>query len=418
MKTVAGRCGIALFLILLVCLSPSALAQQLQVVSIDTSAASSAPSRMSTLPVPNSAVLHAEFVGSYGSDGRFLNPAQAHELDTPARIREDAALAELPPSVQLRCVERVVDDLIPPAHTTKRVTARSLFGNIRDSAAHFAYGGWQKVLQSPTHVTTDSQQRLIVSDPANAAVHVFSEKDSFRIQGGGESRRLQHPIGIGVDADDNIYVADAVSSLILVYDRQGHFLRELGKFRDENLFANPTAIAIDQTEQRLYVLDSPMNELVVLDLTGRVVRRIGGPRHTGGVRFDMPTELAVRDNTIVVLDACNSRLQVLDIQGHLRNAFKFRNITNLRLPQIGLALDSAGNIYVTDFASPNVMVFHPDGRQLGFLHSSAPVGLQMGYFSGLWVDATGRIYVADLTKARVHVFQSASSRLLTRASQP
>jgi DNA-binding beta-propeller fold protein YncE len=416
MKT-AERCGIAVVLILLVCTSVFAIGQQLQVVSADATEASSAPPRVSTVAPANPALLHTQFIGSYASDGRFLDPAQAQQLDTPARIREDAGMAELPPSVQLRCAERVVDDFIPPAHGVNRVTARGLIANMRDSAARFAYGGWQKVLQSPTHITTDSQQRLIVSDPANAAVHVLGEKDSFRIQGGGEQRRLQRPNGIAVDADDNIYVTDAVTSLVLVYDKQGHFLREIGKYRDENLFANPTAIVVDQGEQRLYVLDSPMNEVVVLDFTGRVVRRIGGPRHASGVRFDMPTEVAVRDNTIVVLDTYNSRLQVLDTQGHLRNVFKFRNVTSLRLEQIGLALDSAGNIYVTDFASPNIIVFQADGRRVGSLHGSAPAALQIGTLSGLWIDSASRIYIADATKARVHVFQSTSPQLLTKAAQ-
>jgi DNA-binding beta-propeller fold protein YncE len=417
MRTLAGRCSIALVLIVLVYLSALGFGQQLQVVSIAADS-SSAPVAASTLPAPSPALLHAEFVGSYASDGRFFNTAQARVLDTPAHIREEAALAELPPSVQVRCAERVVDDFIPPAHATRRLAAHSLFGNLRDSAARFAYAGWQKVLLSPTHVTTDSQHRLIVSDPASAAVHVFSQTDSFRIQGGDEHRHLQHPIGIAVDADDNIYVADAVRALILVYDKQGRFLRELGKYRDENLFATPTAIAIDRTEQRLYVLDSPMNEVVVLDLEGRVVHRIGGPRHVGGVRFDMPTQVAVRDNTIVVLDTYNSRLQVLDRQGRLRNHFTFRNLTDLRLQQIGLALDSAGNIYVTDFASANVIVFQADGRLLGSVHGSAPAGLKMGYLSALWIDAADHIYIADLAKARVHVFQPASSQLLTQASQP
>jgi sugar lactone lactonase YvrE len=97
----------------------------------------------------------------------------------------------------------------------KPISGPSRLAAFRDDIITFAYGH-EKYLIAPQHLTTDSKGRVIVSDPAAAAVHVFDGRASFRIAG-GPRRRLQAPNGIAVDSRDNIYVADSQRGLIDVY---------------------------------------------------------------------------------------------------------------------------------------------------------------------------------------------------------
>ena len=184
--------------------------------------------------------LRPTLVGVYSADGKFRrlsSPTQLLSIPQPS-LRP----SELPPSVQLRSVERIIEDFEPPTHAVKSAKGHSVLGTLRDSVAALAYGR-EKVLLAPTHVTTDSRHRLVLSDPDIPAVHVLdaSGKDSFRIVGGSH-HRLQTPNGIAVDAADNIYVADGRRGMILVYDPQGIFLRYIGNFNGEGMFGAPLAL--------------------------------------------------------------------------------------------------------------------------------------------------------------------------------
>src|SRR6185369_5158166 len=85
-------------------------------------------------------------------------------------------------------------------------------------------------MSRPGRVITDSETRILITDPAAHAIHVFDVGAGryFRIQG-GENRRIQAPWGIAVDGAHNIYVTDTELGMILVYDRNGRFRRYIGK---------------------------------------------------------------------------------------------------------------------------------------------------------------------------------------------
>jgi hypothetical protein len=258
-------------------------------------------------------------------------------------------------------------------------------------------------------VTTDSRQRLIVSDPTAPALHVLERDRSFRISG-GPGQTLQDPAGVAVDAADNIYVADRKRGLVLIFDPQGRFLRPIGLFRGESIFQEPTAIAISSGQ--LFVLDSPANELIVFDLRGNVLRRAGGHHKVNGVSFDLPTEIAVRARRVVVLDAAGTRVQVLDLECRLLHTFPINWVSGRpATPELGLALDSAANIYIGHPAWPALRIYDQRGHLLtGFGHKDKDYSA----VSGMWVDSADRIYVTDPLSSRVQVFQHRSPLLNQR----
>jgi len=301
---------------------------------------------------------------------------------------------------------RVREDFDPPAHTVAAAHPHSLLGGVLDAIVTFAYGR-PRVLQSPYQVTVDSNRRLVVSDPALHAVHVFDPtgKTSFTILGGG-SRRLQLPAGIAVDGDDNIYIADSVRGMLLVYDRNGRFVRYIGRFSGESWYQFPTGIAIDRSAGHLFVADSPRNLVFMLDLHGTVLKRLGKDRGNGtAVEFDYPTWIAVSRREIVVLDAGGSRIQIVDSDGNLVRGFAVIRGRSQQTGQGGLTVDQDSNIYVSDAAESVIRIYKRDGRLQA---SFGQTGNRTGEFNapkGLWIDEANRLYVADAENVRVQLFQ-------------
>ena len=70
----------------------------------------------------------------------------------------------------------------------------------------------------------------------------------------------------------------------------------------------------------------------------------------------------------------------------------------------GIALDVAGNVYVTDVNNNRVQVFGADGR---FLRKWGSAGTGDGRFQrpiGVAIDASDNVYVVDMGNDRVRVF--------------
>lgn len=221
-----------------------------------------------------------KYVGSYSADGKFRALSKLDRLlGRAARGMPGAATTQVPPLIQLGSNERQVQDFEAPGHAVDVVKGHSTLAEARDGLIRLVYGR-ENVLRAPRHVTTDSRQRLIISDPAVPAIHVLDIKGKrpFRIVG-GPGRRLRLPSGTAVDAEDNIYVADSERGIVFVYGPDGSFLRDIGNLGGgEGFFHYPTSIAIDRKAGHLYVLDSP--RLFMLDLQGKFLMRIGRSRRT------------------------------------------------------------------------------------------------------------------------------------------
>ena len=259
------------------------------------------------------------------------------------------------------------------------------------------------VLKSPSAVTTDSQHRVFVADPSLKAVHVFDFIHSKYSRLDGHGDRLQAPVSLAVDGQDNLYVVDRSSRTVLVYDSAGKFRRYLGKLRGgESYFDSPAGIAIDRAAGRIYVCDRLAHMIVVMDKRGRVIRRLGN--RGGGERpgeFRLPSQVVVAGGELFVLDSGNTRIQVLDTAGHFLRAISL-GYADYRT---GLAVDSQGNIYVSDAALNQIEVFRQDGQILYRFDPSTIKGANFSHPSGMWVDPGRSLYVVDSQNNRVGQFQ-------------
>ena len=342
----------------------------------------------------------------YPADGKFRKPSKRDWLqpqtgDADAELR----LKEVPPSVDLRSDERVVEDFEPPARAVSVVQERRALREVSHAFLRLMYGR-ENVLRAPTSVTTDSRQRVIITDPALPAVHVLDKegKNSFRIMG-GPSRRIRKPTGVAVDEQDKIYVADSQMDIVLVYRADGSFIRSIGDLGGgEGLFHEPRAIAIDRSAGRLYVADS--SRVFMLDLQGNVLKRVGRPRRgTAIADFDEPADLAVGKNVLAVLETDGSRIHLMDLQLNVLRTIRISSLTKNGAMRPSVSIDDGGKLYVTRPSRSAVQVFNGDGESLG---SFGKIGRNEAEFNapaGITVDMQNRIYVADTKNRRVQVFQ-------------
>jgi DNA-binding beta-propeller fold protein YncE len=317
----------------------------------------------------------------------------------PPRRNYSSRLAEVPRFINLDAHERVVANFRPPYRASSPAKGHSLLASFRDKIVLMAYGR-RSLLRAPTHIITDSQQRIIISDPDLQAVHVLDQtgRSAFRIAGGPQ-HRFQSADAIAVDAEDSIFIADGQNGTIEVFDRDGQFLRTIGMFKGERRFEKPTAIAINQKKALLYVLDGPANEVFVCDLEGNLVQRISN-RTKSGIKFVYPTEIAVLEDRIFIIDDVGSRVQVFDSSFNPRSSFRVKVHQGTPvLTEIGLAADATGRIYLSNLFPDQLAVFEENGRLVALFGHSGARAEEFRVPSGLWIDSADRIYIAIPTIA-------------------
>jgi DNA-binding beta-propeller fold protein YncE len=283
-------------------------------------------------------------------------------------------------------------------------TKHSFWGRLLDAVAgEPEFHG----LINPYSVVTDSRDRIIVTDPGAAGIHIFDftqHKYKF-ISHQKSTDGMVSPQCVAVDAADNIYVTDSYAGKIFVFDANGKFQRVLASIKGEGYFKRSTGIAIESQAQRIYVADTLRHLIFVLDMDGKVLQKIGSGG-TGEGQFNFPTELRLAGQDLLVVDAMNFRVQVLDRSGKFQYAIgKVGDEVGGMFRPKGIGMDSEGHLYVVEGLRGQVQVFDRQGRLLYFFGQK---GSGFGEFrlpAGLFIDSKDRVFVVDSFNRRVQVFQ-------------
>jgi len=259
------------------------------------------------------------------------------------------------------------------------------------------------------------QGRIFLSDSVDRFVKVFDAPEGRYFEVGLEGPgRLAKPLGIDVDRAGTLYVADTSLKSVMVYDRDGNFLRRIGS---EKLFERLSSVTVDPGGERLYAVDiggvnSENHRVRVFDAkTGQLLFDIG-KRGKGPGEFNLPRDLAIgRDGQLYVVDGGNFRVQVFDAAGRYLHAFGTvgKQLGNFARPK-EIAADREGNVYVVDTAFGNFQVFNAEGDLLMFIGERSERDGPAKYMlpSGIYVDEDGRVYMVDQWFRKVDVFRPVS----------
>jgi DNA-binding beta-propeller fold protein YncE len=180
-------------------------------------------------------------------------------------------------------------------------------------------------------------------------------------------------VGVATDAAANVYVFNRGEHPLIVFDRQGRFLRSWG----EGAFARPHGITI-APDDSLYLVDDLGHVVRKYSPEGKLLATIGTPGEasdTGAEGFDYRT---IR-----------------------RPAGPFNCPTNL-------AIAPTGELFVSDgYGNARVHRFSPEGE---WLASWGEPGAGPGQFHvphGIAVAADGTVIVADRENSRLQFFTPA-----------
>ena len=330
------------------------------------------------------------------------------QVNEPGGARAARSLVYPPPPDEPRFIfERAfrgsADVLLEEADSAMK---RLLTGDQR-----FASAGMAKPYAVAVH-----HGRVFVSDTAARVVKVFDlpERKFFEVGQGVELKvheRLTKPIGISVDGSGNLYVADVTPKYIMVYDRDGKFLR---KFGGPDFFDRMASVTVDKKGERVYVVDiggvtSQNHRVRVFEAqTGKHLFDFG-KRGSGEGEFNLPRDVAIgKDGNLYVVDGGNFRIQIFDKEGKFMHTFGSigKTMGSFGRPKEA-DTDAEGNLYVIDSAFGNFQIFNPEGKLLMFIGERSETN-GPGFFqlpSGIAVDEDGRIYVVDQLFKKVDIFR-------------
>ena len=250
-----------------------------------------------------------------------------------------------------------------------------------------------QVLQSPSAVAVDSQDRVYVFQRSGPPILVFDRDGNFLNEWPRRPEELEDAHHIYISPDDRVYLADRDAHQILVYTTEGQQIMKLGTRYGAALqapFNHPSDIAVSPVGE-IYVSDGYGNSSVHrFSADGSYISSFGSPG-SGPGQFRVPHSLRVsRDGRVFVCDRENHRVQVFTSEGEYITQW-----TDFKAP-MGIHIDSDQIAYVTDQV-PRLSVLTLEGELLAR-------GRTFDNGHNVFSDSRGDLYAVDASNYRVQKF--------------
>lgn len=244
----------------------------------------------------------------------------------------------------------------------------------------------------------------------------------------GTNGKFTTPIGVAVDSTGNVYVSDAGFTKVDKFNSSGTFLARIlqapgGATRNvDGTIFNPSAhFTIDRTSNTIYFPDggpsiafysNPGNDeqanpdrVQKITNTGSFTLKWGSAG-TGDGQFDVPMATAVDSSgNVYVTDRYNSRIQKFTSAGVFVTKWGSAGSGDgqFNLPW-GITVDGSGNVYVVDTGNNRIQKFTSTGTFVAKWGSAGTGNGQFNTPKGVATDSSGNIYVTDFGNHRVQKF--------------
>ena len=300
----------------------------------------------------------------------------------------------------------------------------------------------------PDGTAVDSHGNIYVADEYNDQIREISSSGvvttlagqagvAGSADGTGNIALFDHPQGVAVDSSGNIYVADTLnneirkivctgttSSACAVSTLAGSTTAGSADGTGTAAsFNHPEGVAVDSLGN-VYVADSANNEIRKISPAG-VVTTLAGTTVAGSANgsgtsasFNYPVGIAV-DSTgnAYVADANNNEIRMIDTSDVVStlagsttagSADGTGSAASFFTP-LGVAVDSAGNVYVADANNDEIRLVTPNGvvttlaGKAGVPGSTNGTGSSATFNapSGIAVDASGELFVGDYSNNEI-----------------
>jgi streptogramin lyase len=285
----------------------------------------------------------------------------------------------------------------------------------------------------PTGVTVDSagtfyiadrgQQRIRRITSAGVVTLLAGQTNTGATDGTGAAASFNNPYGITVDSVGNVYVADTSNNRIrritpagLVSTLAGSTIGSFNGIGTNATFNGPTGVVVN-SEGIMYVADQSNHLIRRIAISGGGVTTLAGTVLTGGsadgtgtnATFSRPSGVAVDSSgTVYVADTDNHRIRkitpagvVTTLAGSTLGSTNGTGTNAQFNAPTGVAVDSAGNVYVADQTNNRIRKITSEGVVTTLAGSTAAfangtgTNAQFNTPYGVAVDSAGNVYVAD-----------------------
>ena len=297
----------------------------------------------------------------------------------------------------------------------------------------------------PAHIALSANGVLLVVDEVNERIRQVGANGTVStlagngttgaVDGYGTFASFTDPRGIAVDKDGNTYVSEMLLGNRLRKIVYGSVSTQAGPFSGDSGFADglgaaarffsPAGLAVD-TAGNVYLADSANQRIRKISPVGQVTTLAGtgvaGFLDGAGTaaQFNSPEGLAVDGaGNVYVADTGNHRVRKITPAGVVSTvagtgvaglidglATGVNGVAAFNAPR-GIALDSAGVIYLTDTGNQRIRRVVPEGivstvagSSAGFLDGTA-FSAQFSGPLGIAVDNTGNLLVGDVGNNRI-----------------
>ena len=293
----------------------------------------------------------------------------------------------------------------------------------------------QAKLSSPVDVAADASGNAFFSDLGNHRIRRLSvDGDVSTYAGSGSagwkdgpaaSASFYNPRGLALNSGGALIVADRNNHRIRVISQTGNVTTLAGYYAGSvdgkgsaARFQLPEDVAVDAAGV-IFVADTGNHR--IRRIAGDAVSTLAGSTEGYkdgqgiGVQFSSPGGVAVgAKGNIYVADTGNHRVRLVTAKGEaitVAGAEKGFKVEAGKLAQfdspVGLQMDSAGNLYISDRGNfrlrkmlPNGLVLAIAGASKGYKDGGGAEAL-FGGLEGIGVAPSGTVYVADATNHRV-----------------
>jgi sugar lactone lactonase YvrE len=291
----------------------------------------------------------------------------------------------------------------------------------------------------PAGITVDGSGNVYVADTGNDTIRKITSGGSVTtiagavalpgsVDGTGTAAQFFAPGGLAVDSGGNVYVADKGNDQIREMTPAGVVTTVAGAVggSGENdgtgpaaEFNEPSGVAVDGSGN-VYVTDQLNDTIRKITPAGVVTTLAGTPGQIGSAdgtgpaaSFFFPFDIAVDGSgNLYVTDSGNDTIRKITPAGvvtTLAGTAGKPGDTNGTgtgasfTDPVGIAVDSSGNVYVSEQQSDDIRMITPAGvvttlagtpGVIGSANGTGPAA-QFALPAGLAVDGSGNVYVAD-----------------------
>ncbi len=301
-------------------------------------------------------------------------------------------------------------------------------------------------IQNPVGVAVDSTGNLYIaatncavrSVDTSGVIHAVAGTCGGGYTGDGvaaTSTELRGPSGVAIDAAGNIYISDYVNQRIRKVSTAGTITTIAG---GATMDGGPGALAginnvsgvTRDASGNIYIADTNNNRIRKLDGNG-VVSTYAGTGLSGyagdsgaaaSAQLNQPHAAAADSaGNLYIADTANNRIRKIDTSGNITTVAGNGNCCSalgdggaatsatLNAPN-GVAVDSAGNLYIADTSNSRVRIVTTAGTITTFAGTGsggysgdggAATSAQLLWPDGVALDSTGNLYVADSGNNRI-----------------